>query len=356
MSMWKWVVTGGLAAAAFGVAAYALLPGTSPAPEPQRGYVERLELCVTSFAVASQSQLSEPASECFATVLAEAALAGKIPDIEPALRSLDVEAPMLCHTPAHYAGAIVFEDPDRWLELVDKIDTTVCTSGLLHGAIEQLARLNWSLDEWAPVIEWCQSASKRDPSPECAHAIGHAVWDTYEDRASSAAVCAKFMWALWEAFCAEGVVMQEFRPPGRPSEHVVLDRSADVTGVCAHSATEGSQYVTLGCLEGVGFVLSREFQSSLERAGPSGWTMRNLRSEVFATADACAQFGKDSHWCLGKFFFMVGFELYPMVQPSDFCSRLDEFEDLCMREMEEAVSVVKSGGEFTGSWDPPAPG
>lgn len=163
----------------------------------------------------------------------------------------------VCHYAGHQAGQYAFSkynDPGFLLRLAD---STACAYALGHGILDGFALESPSIEEFAEVIDVCESfqASRGDLFTACADGAGHAAWTSTQDFSRAFGRCDSFSSAGARSLCAEGVVMQVYEPAGLEASRPVGQAPLDLPRVCASETT--SQEASLGCASGAGYVYSR---------------------------------------------------------------------------------------------------
>jgi hypothetical protein len=141
-------------------------------------------------------------------------------DLFDAMHAMDVARPdvfTVCHNGSHKIGLLVFNRAYREYGL----DTAVfrqllsagrgtCMGGLVHGLLDAVGFVATEPDAYRNVIEAC-STSVPSAAGGCGDAVGHSVWDAFENVSTAASVCAYFSSAQMRDDCSEGMLMRMYQ-------------------------------------------------------------------------------------------------------------------------------------------------
>src|SRR3989344_1819521 len=132
-----------------------------------------------------------------------------------------------CHEAGHDLSAKeYYKDTDNWNEVMTRCPVGMCSTGCLHGTIQEhfsSEALNGvQLDELLPDLSYlCEKRSNWDPTPQqqssCYHEIGHlSIYITGADLNRSAKICEEMGISTdgrnYLQTCYEGIFMQIFQP------------------------------------------------------------------------------------------------------------------------------------------------
>jgi hypothetical protein len=246
---WKYVAAALAPVLAAGTMfAVVLLPALDDKP-----VTERLLACSSPDEFEEADPVAKVAREdCFAEVLIDAVSAGKVQEIVPVMARYEANQMGLCHRAAHRAGGANWPADGRWILKIHEVNFGVCSSGLLHGFVDQVIGKEFSQDQWKQLMGWCDTQYKAGIEVACGDAVGHVAWTDTEDPAAAREICSMFATPVLRAECAEGVVMQQYSPASSSKEQKRLP--ADPLPVCAiHPAGGAFDAVRAGCIRGVGY-------------------------------------------------------------------------------------------------------
>ncbi len=132
----------------------------------------------------------------------------RVEDVDPKTQN--------CHIIAHKLAAAEMEkDPEKWGEIVKRVDQSFCNYGFIHGVIEARARFESefevnpkSIEEICSIIS--KSSRIRGADQSCGHIMGHVILaDKEGDIAKSIEVCGKIKQKL-QYQCKSGIFMENF--------------------------------------------------------------------------------------------------------------------------------------------------
>jgi hypothetical protein len=127
-----------------------------------------------------------------------------------ALQDID-EFTKSCHVLAHYMAREALNiDPDKFLELVDSINVSVCGSGFLHGVLEAKLSFDPTLKVDGNLAdEICNRGTDEYRKRMCAHFMGHLfLVDTNGDVPQALPVCDTVI-QQFKFDCYDGLFMED---------------------------------------------------------------------------------------------------------------------------------------------------
>lgn len=126
-----------------------------------------------------------------------------------------------CHNIAHaIAVTEVSKRPERWIDVINEIDTSACTRGFLHGVLEgrQKYDANFVLNEQTISLicdETAKQATKKRKSSQiaedCPHTLGHVLLVQEQGNIQYAVASCEKLPAHYVEPCYRGVFMENMR-------------------------------------------------------------------------------------------------------------------------------------------------
>ena len=139
-----------------------------------------------------------------------------------------------CHKNMHDLAHKIPSDEVLKVLLMDNWNT--CEWGFLHGLLEDAAVGNKS-EFFEPIIKICNSWNDMRDRSECAHSVGHGVWNSTHKIEESLSVCSEFKLYYDARMCAMGSFMQIYwATSGTPSQKfdlkplLILENCVDTKG------------------------------------------------------------------------------------------------------------------------------
>lgn len=300
---------------------------------------ERLLACSSPDEYESDDEVANIAREdCFSEVLQDAVATGKVREIVPVMALFEAKQMGLCHRASHRAGGELWPEDGRWILEISQLNTPVCSSGLLHGFVDQIVGKEFGEQEWRQLIGWCDAQFLAQVGIACGDAVGHVAWTETADELASRQICAMFATPMWRAECAEGVVMQQYSPASSSKTQTRLP--SDPRKVCViHPAGGKYDPVRAGCIRGVGYATVQ--QERLIASTP------NLVERVDELIGVCGLFeAQYQESCVDRAYDMVRskFRDNEYFQAAELlCEPGDQYYQTCIDRMLQFVPVEKLG-------------
>ncbi len=277
--------------------------------------------------------------DCLTEVLTDAVAGGEIRDVVAVMAEFEARQMGLCHRAAHRAGGAVWPGDGRWIEKIADVNFKVCSSGLLHGFVDQVVGKGFTDREWAELTAWCDGQFVAQAGVACGDAVGHVAWTDTEDHARAREICSMFATPLWKAECAEGVVMQQYSPASSSKPHRPLP--ADPVTVCEiHPAGGSFDAVRAGCIRGVAYAAVQ--QETFDLNTPK------LLDEVDRVVGVCWLFEEQYQaLCVDRSYDMVRSRFFDTqyVEATDLlCDPADRYYQTCIDRMLRFVPAEQLGG------------
>lgn len=264
------VTNGGYRPAEGGWATARSLLATPPvrhvqAPEPLdsevQGWKEQISTCLPETDTAEYYNSTEIRT-CLLEVFTRAAVKLQTQALATALSALIVERPLLglpCHEPAHLVGEVTLKAAGGDIaRALASHDHPSCEAGFIHGMIDAFAITDPSPEEFARLVQACESSADTEMVHYCTHGVGHAAWILTEDGVDASRYCALLRTPEGRAQCGEGVMMDMFKPAtDRFPSLDVKTAPQHLPGVCRDWAEPQLPGMLDGCAHGSAFVFSK---------------------------------------------------------------------------------------------------
>jgi hypothetical protein len=163
-----------------------------------------------------------------------------------------------CHEGGHAGGDLVITElGERYEDALGRIGRE-CLGGVQHGILDALGATSPSVDDVVSVAKVCEQVGPA--GPECAHGIGHAAWDAFEDfDLAAGSACGAMNLELLEQ-CGHGIVMRYYERNGLPETLDDLDWLLDdLVELCATQWPDGNSPagdpLKAGCWYGIGYAM-----------------------------------------------------------------------------------------------------
>jgi hypothetical protein len=181
----------------------------------------------------------------------------------PAMTALMRDYPDLadtCHDGSHDAAKnsiLVFKrDFATMLRLAPGADIA-CVGGFMHGVLDALGFVEIKPEDIVGIGEACNEAHPKEVT-ECAHAMGHAAWDVYQDTEKAVFVGCKAFLIKDFLDCTNGLVMRRFQRLGYKGDLEEIDAVIkDGVELCTNrwptgKIDDGTDF-RIGCWSGVAY-------------------------------------------------------------------------------------------------------
>ena len=165
-----------------------------------------------------------------------------------------------CHDGSHDAAKnsiLVFKrDFATMLRLAPGADIA-CVGGFMHGVLDALGFVEIKPEDIVGIGEACTEAHPKEVT-ECAHAMGHAAWDVYQDTEKAVFVGCKAFLIKDFLDCTNGLVMRRFQRLGYTGHLNEIDAVIkDGLDLCANhwpagKIDDGTDF-RIGCWSGVAY-------------------------------------------------------------------------------------------------------
>lgn len=284
------------------------------------------------------------ALECTLEALEGVAAQGGLSGLDSALwdaEQVDPRVIQLCHSLTHGVSHSAYVEaetrsPGSGLEELKGLfrrDSSGCHGAVMHGSLEAWVAGGPTVEDFRDLVAACveqppglsPEEQGRDAarSGRCADALGHAVWNVWEDPTN----CSLFTDMAQQVNCSGGVVMQMYRPVGesRPVEGVEFE---DLIELCRRWPSEVN---VNGCNIGVAYAFDHLVSDTMAQMGDSlrvGATLTDDQRKTISQAlkearGWCAELPNDPER-LCEAGLLVGDALYaldPSV-PRELCAEL----------------------------------
>jgi len=273
---------------------------------PEQSLATRLAGCVPAATYENPSITTDVNEKCITNALTEAVVSNQVTSIVPVLEQLNTQVPGLCHRAAHAAGSAAWPRDGSWIRVISKVNFPQCSSGLLHGLVDNIALKQFSKQQWLEFTRWCDAQFGNYGVPNCGDATGHVAWMATKDRVESLAICDMFNQERWRGECTEGIVMQEHDPAS--SKVTVKKLPEDATLICNHINIDDKRNLRYGCVRGVAFILGKNI-GHLESSEKYDQESIDRVKEALSTCDQFERSLRDV--CAIRFYDMLRFRFPP---------------------------------------------